>query len=193
MSTPRSISTRIVVESLEGRSLVRKVVSLVWRVVDCRRVCCELLSKGRQWAVTWRITARGSVPGLGDSRGVSRRGDANGTRTTGDCLGMTVLSFMVLAVLLIIGGVEQNPGPVLEVENTVRLLCTGCGRNLNSGIQCELCGRWYHYRCGSVKAQADERETWNCDKCRTEKLRMLQEDLQNALRQINELKARNRA
>ena len=43
-------------------------------------------------------------------RGFSRRGDDNGT--TGDCLGLSVLSFMVLSVLLIIGGVEQNPGPV---------------------------------------------------------------------------------
>jgi hypothetical protein len=42
-----------------------------------------------------------------------------------------------------------------------------------------------------VKAQAAERENWNCDKCRSEKVRMLQEDLQNALRQIEELKARN--
>jgi len=99
---------------------------------------------------------------------------------------------MVLAVLLIIGGVEQNPGPVVEVENTVRLLCTGCGRNLKSGIQCELCGRWYYYSYGSVKAQAAERENWNCDKCGTEKVRMLQEDLQNALRETDELKARNR-
>jgi len=123
-------------------------------------------------------------------RGVSRRGDAN--RTAGDCLGLMVLSSMVLTVLLVIGGVEQNPGPVVEVENTVRLLCTGCGRNLKSGIQCELCGRWYHYSCGSVKAQAAERENWNCDNCRTEKVKILQEELQNALRQIDELKARNR-
>jgi predicted RNase H-like nuclease (RuvC/YqgF family) len=43
-----------------------------------------------------------------------------------------------------------------------------------------------------VKAQAAERENWNCDKCRTEKVRMLQEELQNARRQIDELKARNR-
>jgi hypothetical protein len=50
-------------------------------------------------------------------RGVSKHGDANGT--TGDCLGLTVLSSMFLAVLQIIGGVEQNPGPVVEVENTV--------------------------------------------------------------------------
>ena len=69
---------------------------------------------------------------------MSSHGDANGT--TGDCLGLTVLSSMVLAVLLIIGGVEQNPGPAVEVENTVRLLCAGCGRNLKSGMQCELCG-----------------------------------------------------
>ena len=45
-------------------------------------------------------------------------------------LGLTVLGFMVLSMLLIIGGVEQNPGPVVELENTVRLLYSGCGRNL---------------------------------------------------------------
>jgi len=99
---------------------------------------------------------------------------------------------MVLAVLLVIGGVEQNPGPVVEVENTVRLSCTRCNRNLRSGIQCELCERWYHYSCGSVKAQTAERKNWNCDKCRTEKVRVLQEELQNALGQIDELKAKNR-
>ena len=123
-------------------------------------------------------------------RGVPRRCDAN--RKTGGCLELTVLCSIVLAVLLMIGGTEQNPDPVLEVENTVQLLCTGCDRNLKSVIQCELCGLWYHYSCGSVKAQAAEREKWNCDKCRTEQVRMLQEDLQNALRETDELKARNR-
>ena len=49
-------------------------------------------------------------------RGVSSCGDANGT--AGDCLGLTVLSSVALAVLLVIGGVEQNPGPVVEVQNT---------------------------------------------------------------------------
>ena len=85
-----------------------------------------------------------------------RRGDAN--RNTGGCLGLTAPCSMILTVLLMIGGTEQNPGTVVELENTVQLLCTGCGRNLNSGIQCELCGRWYNYSCGSVKAQAAERE-----------------------------------
>ena len=37
--------------------------------------------------------------------GVSRCGDTNGT--SGDCLGLTVQSSMVLAVLLVIGGVER--------------------------------------------------------------------------------------
>jgi hypothetical protein len=123
-------------------------------------------------------------------RGGSKHGDDVGT--TGKCLGFTMLSFLILAVLLIIGGIEQNPGPAVEMENTVRILCSGCGRNLKSGIQCELCMRWYHYSCGNVKAQMAERENWCCDKCRTEKVRVLEEKLQNVLRQIDELTVRNR-
>jgi hypothetical protein len=65
----------------------------------------------------------------------------------------------------------NNPGAVVEGKNTVRLLYTGCSRNLKSG---NLCGLWYHYRCGDVKFQAAVRENWNCDKCRTKKVRMLQ-------------------
>ena len=50
-----------------------------------------------------------------------------------------------------IGGTGQN---YVEGGYTVQIsvLCA------KSGIQCELCGRWCHYRCGSVKAQAVERE-----------------------------------
>jgi hypothetical protein len=33
-----------------------------------------------------------------------------------------VLSFMALALLLMIGGIEKNPGPVVEVENAVQIL-----------------------------------------------------------------------
>jgi hypothetical protein len=43
-----------------------------------------------------------------------------------------------------------------------------------------------------VKALTAERENWCCDKCRTEKVRVLEEKLQNALRQIDELTVRNR-
>jgi hypothetical protein len=100
-------------------------------------------------------------------RGLPRRGDVNGR--TGDCVGLTVLSSRVLASLQMIRGIEQNPCLAEEVENTIRLLCTRCGRNLKSGIQCELCGRLYHYSCGSMKTHAAERENWNCEKCGTEK------------------------
>jgi hypothetical protein len=36
-----------------------------------------------------------------------------------------------------------------------------------------------------------EREKWSCEKCKTERFFKLQEDLQNALRQIDDLKFRN--
>ena len=60
-------------------------------------------------------------------RGVPRRGDAN--RMTGDCLVLTVLCSMIL---LMIGGTEQHTGRVVEVENTVQILGTGCCRILPS-------------------------------------------------------------
>jgi hypothetical protein len=50
----------------------------------------------------------------------------------------------------------------------------------------------HHYSCGNVKTLAAEREKWKCDTCRTEKVKMLKEELQNVLQQIDELKARNR-
>jgi len=130
----------------------------------------------RQWVVTWRTTGREWVPGAGRL----------------SCLVLTVLISIILAVLLMISRAEQNPDSVVEVENTVRLLCDGCCRNLKSGIQYELYERCYKYSCGSVKTEVAERENWNCEMCRTEKARMLHEKLQNALRQKGELKARNR-
>ena len=67
----------------------------------------------------------------------------------------TYLCAAVLAVLLVIGGVEQNPGPGVEGES---LLCSGCNRSLKSGTQCDTCGRWFHNGCGNVKAQLIEWE-----------------------------------
>ena len=34
------------------------------------------------------------------------------------CLGLTLLSSLIIAVLLIIGGIEQNPGPSGEMDST---------------------------------------------------------------------------
>ena len=107
------------------------------------------------------LAREGTWAGRFSWRGVPRRGDAN--RTTGDCLGLTVLNSIVLVLLLMIGGTGQNHvegGYIVQIS----VLCA------KSGIQSELCGRWYHYRCRSVKAQGAEREKWNCEKCRIEKV-----------------------
>jgi hypothetical protein len=50
--------------------------------------------------------------------------------------GPMILCAVVLEFLLVIGGVELNPGPV---DNTVQVLCSGCYRNLKSGTQCDYC------------------------------------------------------
>jgi hypothetical protein len=65
-------------------------------------------------------------------RGMPMRGEAN--RNVGDCLVLTMLSSVALAVLLGIGGAEQNPGPIVEDDMAMQLVCTGCSRNLKSGI-----------------------------------------------------------
>jgi rRNA maturation endonuclease Nob1 len=72
------------------------------------------------------------------------------------CLGTMILCATNLAVLLVIGGVEKNPGPGVEAEEIMRVLCSGCDRILKSGTQCDTCGRWFHNSCGNVKAQVAE-------------------------------------
>jgi len=113
-----------------------------------------------------------------------------GTRGRKFSMGPMTLCAAVLAILLMIGGVELNPGPV---ENIVQVLCSGYDRDLKSGTQCESCGRWYHNSCGNVKFQVAESGIWNCDRCRSERLRVLEEKLRNAQIQIEELKRRNKA
>ena len=96
----------------------------------------------------------------------------------------------VIAALLVIGGVELNPGPV---DNIMQVLCSGCDRNLKSGTQCDSCGQWYHNSCGNVKIQAAVSGKWICDKCRSERLRELEEKLRVAQAQTEELTRMNRA
>jgi hypothetical protein len=104
-----------------------------------------------------------------------------------------ILCATTLAVLLVIGGVEENPGPVVETEKIMRVLCSGCDRILKSGTQCDTCGRWFHNSCGNVRAQAAESGKWVCHKCRSERLRLLEEKLQDALHQIDALMTKNKA
>jgi hypothetical protein len=70
-----------------------------------------------------------------------------------------------LAAFLIMGGVEINPGPGMETEKDMSVLCSGCDKNLKSGTQCDPCGCWFHNSCGNVKAQVAESGKWVCDKC----------------------------
>ena len=75
----------------------------------------------------------------------------------------------------------------------MQVLCSGCDRNLKSITQCELCGRSYHNSCGNVKIQSAESGKWNCDRCRSERLRVLEEKLRDAKIQIDELQRKNKA
>jgi hypothetical protein len=75
-------------------------------------------------------------------------------------MGPIFLRAAVLATLLVIGGVELNPGPV---DSIVDVLCSGCDRNIKSRTQRESYGRWYRNSCGNVKLQVAESGKWNCD------------------------------
>jgi hypothetical protein len=98
-----------------------------------------------------------------------------------------LLCAATLTALLVIGGGEQTPGPGVEVDNSLQVLCSGCERSLKSGTQCDMCGR-----CGNVKVQMADSGKWSCDRCRWDRLRQLEEKLENALQQIEELKRKNK-
>jgi hypothetical protein len=103
-----------------------------------------------------------------------------------------IMCATTLAVLLVFGGVEKNPGPVMEAEKIMRVLCSGCDRILKSGTQCDTCGRWFHNSRGNVKARVAESGKWVCDKCRSERLTLLEESLQNALHKTDALTRKNK-
>jgi hypothetical protein len=86
--------------------------------------------------------------------------------------------------------VELNPGPV---DNIVHVLCSACDKNLKFGTQCDSCGTWYHNSSGNVKFQVAESGKWSCERCRTERLSVLEEKLRDAQFQIEELKRINKA
>jgi hypothetical protein len=91
-----------------------------------------------------------------------------------------LLCAAVLTVLLVIGCVEQKPGPGVEAQNILHVLCSGCDRNLKSQTQCDICGRWFHNSCGNVKAQMTDNGKWSCDRCRWDRLRQLEDKLESA-------------
>jgi len=77
------------------------------------------LEEYRAWVVTWAAS--------------SSWGSALGHVGTGGgniYMGPMILCATVLATLLMIGGVELNPG---TVDKVVQVLCSGCDRNLKPG------------------------------------------------------------
>jgi hypothetical protein len=103
-------------------------------------------------------------------------------------LGNILLCAVALAVLLVISSVEQNPGPGVEAGNIVQVLCSDCDRNLTSETQCDTCGHWFHNSCGNVKGQMPNSGKWCCDRCRWDRLRLLEVKLHITLEQIEDLK-----
>jgi len=85
-----------------------------------------------------------------------------------------ILCATTLAVLLVIGGEEKNPGPGMEAEKSLQILCSGCNRNLKFITHYNTCGPWFHKSCVDVKAQVEERVKWTCDRCRPERLKLLE-------------------
>ena len=124
-------------------------------------------SRGCTWAARISCVSRTSL----------RTAEGNGHAIL--CLGTMILCAATLAVVLVIVRVEKNPGPGVEAEEIMRVLCNGCDRILKSGTQCDTCGRWFHNSCGNVKAEVVESGKWVCDKCRSERLRLLEEKLQD--------------
>ena len=74
-----------------------------------------------------------------------------------------ILCATTLSVLLVIDGVERNPGPGVEAEKILQVLCSGCDRNLKSGNQCNTCGRWPHNSCGNVETRVGKSGKLICD------------------------------
>jgi hypothetical protein len=64
--------------------------------------------------------------------------------------------------------------------------------NLKLGTQCNTYGRWFHNSCANVTVQVAGSRKWICDKCRSERIRLLEERLQNALLQIGNLSRKNK-
>ena len=108
------------------------------------------------------------------------------------CLETMILCATTLDMLLIIG-MEKRSGPGVKFEEIVQVLCSECDRNVKWGTHCNTCGCWFHNSCGNVKTQVAERGKWICDKCRSEKLRLQEEKLQNALLQIGVQTRKNKA
>ncbi|KAJ4451854.1 hypothetical protein ANN_03332 [Periplaneta americana] len=73
---------------------------------------------------------------------------------------------IVIATMLVIGGVELNPGPINDTEKT-SIKCGSCKKNLRVGVLCNGCEIWFHLGCQKIKRDQIIEETWVCRDCGT--------------------------
>jgi hypothetical protein len=55
-----------------------------------------------------------------------------------------------------------------------------------------MCGCWFHDSCENVKIQTGDSGKWSCDRYRWDRLHQLEEKLERALLQIEELKLKKK-
>ena len=66
----------------------------------------------------------------------------------------------------------------------MQVVCSGCDRNLISGTPCNTFERLFLSSVtaeGMLKVKLVENGKWTCDKCRSERLRLLDEENQRML------------
>jgi hypothetical protein len=64
-----------------------------------------------------------------------------------------ILCETTLGVLLVIGGVEKNPGPAVEDEKIMQVCVAGATETLNRKLSVIRVDAGSNNSCGSVKAQ----------------------------------------
>ena len=83
------------------------------------------------------------------------------------CFSSLLSSLVLIITLLLISGVEPNPGPTYTC---------GCGKTVGHrqhSIECSKCHIWYHKRCSKISFTAfsalssTSRHTWQCPSCNT--------------------------
>ncbi|KAJ4449264.1 hypothetical protein ANN_00662 [Periplaneta americana] len=119
---------------------------------------CQLEAVSEQ--VEWVVNYYSNVPGedwyLGGAGGEVDPG-ASGQGSAEPTLSSFVI--LILAMLLVIGGVELNPGPVESVK------CGVCKNNLRTGLLCITCSTWFHFSCQKLKRDQYIEENWRCREC----------------------------
>lgn len=109
---------------------------------------------------------------------------------------------IVIAILLIIGGIELNPGPASD-NGVISVKCGSCRKNLRVGVLCNQCEKWFHLTCQKIKREQIVEETWLCKDCGNEagnreliglrnEVKKLREKLETAEQRIKFLEDENK-